>query len=508
MQILIPIASYSSFFPTEDFQFPKPLVHVSGKPMIEVVVDNLITQFPDADFLFVADEELLDEFSLAGTLGQICSNSLRIFSKKGETQGGLCSCLLAIDAIDPDRPLLIANSDQVIFGDLRQSFLAAIEQGYQGMVPVVQSVHPHWSYLLTNEDGKVEQAFEKKVVSTNAIAGAYFFAKAADFLKAGEKVLLWNDTTNGQFFISSTLNQLILSGGSIKMLPLEDDDYFSFFSPEAIQTYQRQGRFRKDTNGQMSQVNYLIPAAGNGSRFAKAGWKAPKPFIDVNGQMMIDHVIQNIVPEGFAPKIILQRAHAENAPKKLFQLEQTGAHIHLLDGITEGTACTILEGANLFDNNSPLLVANSDQLVDFDCERFVRDCLDRQLDGSILVFKDKEKDPKWSFAKTDKDGLVTEVAEKKAISELATVGIYFFAKAGDFIKAATDMIIQNERVNNEFYTCPVYNYMIRRGHKIGVFEIEADAMHGLGTPEDLLSYQDRMGFAPSHDQPDTIGNDN
>ena len=68
------------------------------------------------------------------------------------------------------------------------------------------------------------------------------------------------------------------------------------------------------------------------------------------------------------------------------------------------------------------------------------------------------------------------------------MGIYLFSKGKDFVTSAIDMIVHNDRVNGEFYTCPVYNYAISNGKKIGVFEIAPEAMHGLGTPEDLEAY--------------------
>jgi len=127
----------------------------------------------------------------------------------------------------------------------------------------------------------------------------------------------------------------------------------------------------------------------------------------------------------------------------------------------------------------------------------VRDCFDRGLDGSILVFRDPEMNPKWSFARLNDDGTVAEVAEKQPISDLATVGIYFFRRGADFVRAAIDMIAHGDRVNNEFYTCPVYNYAIKNGLKIGVYEIPMAAMHGLGTPEDLQSYLASQAAAPA-----------
>src|SRR3546814_764108 len=153
--------------------------------------------------------------------------------------------------------------------------------------------------------------------------------------------------------------------------------------------------------------------------------------------------------------------------------------------MTEGTACTLLHARNEVAENAPLMIANCDQIVDFDCADFVTDCFSRDLDGSILVFREPDRNPKWSYARPDDRGIVVEVAEKRPISDLATVGIYLFRNARLFIDSAIDMISRNDRVNNEFYTCPVYNYAIRAGARIGIYEIPRTAMHGLGTPEDL-----------------------
>jgi dTDP-glucose pyrophosphorylase len=134
------------------------------------------------------------------------------------------------------------------------------------------------------------------------------------------------------------------------------------------------------------------------------------------------------------------------------------------------------------------VIANSDQIVDDCFGRYLEDAQNRSLDGSILTFIDSEKNPKWSFAKIDSAGFVTEVKEKKAISEYATVGIYYFRRADQMIDGIIQMIIENDRTNNEFYICPVYNYLIRNHKRVGIFNISQQAMHGIGTPEDLNAY--------------------
>lgn len=236
-------------------------------------------------------------------------------------------------------------------------------------------------------------------------------------------------------------------------------------------------------------INIVIPMAGQGSRFAKAGYEKPKPFIDVDGKPMIVRVLENLSYPDARYILIARKEHMDKEKELVAQIEKEFNAIFIpIDKLTEGTACTVLYARKCINNDEPLLIANSDQIIDIQIADFIDDCKDRKLDGSILTFIDEHRDPKWSFAKLDKNNLVTEVKEKVVISEFATVGIYLYSKGKDFIDASIDMIIENDRVNNEFYTCPTYNYAIKEGFKIGIYNIEFEQMHGIGTPEDLKIY--------------------
>jgi dTDP-glucose pyrophosphorylase len=238
-------------------------------------------------------------------------------------------------------------------------------------------------------------------------------------------------------------------------------------------------------------MNIVIPMAGLGSRFSKVGFQKPKPFIDILSKPMIVRVLENLKIPDAKYFLIARKEHLE-IEKDLVNYISNKYNVKFIgiDKLTEGTACTVLYARKYINNEDPLLIANSDQIVDFSVIDYVSDCLIKKLDGSILVFNDLDKDPKWSFAKVDNNGLVIEVQEKNPISNLATVGLYFFTKGQDFVNNALDMIIENNRVNNEFYTCPVYNYLINNQKKVGVFEIEKKDMHCVGTPEDLKIYID------------------
>ena len=234
-------------------------------------------------------------------------------------------------------------------------------------------------------------------------------------------------------------------------------------------------------------LNIVIPMAGRGSRFAEAGYKDPKPLIPVHGKPMIQVVVENLMPKCEHRFIfICQNQHIKDydlVPK----LKSMAKNVEIIgiDGITEGQVCTVLKAKHLIDNDEPLMTANSDQYIDFDINDYLSVMDDKNLDGLIMTMK--ADDPKWSYAKTDKDGFVVETAEKKVISENATVGIFNFRRGKDLVRSAEQMIADNIRVNNEFYTCPCYNYLIREGKEIGIYGIgeEYKGMYGLGIPKDL-----------------------
>jgi len=231
-------------------------------------------------------------------------------------------------------------------------------------------------------------------------------------------------------------------------------------------------------------LNVLIPMAGAGSRFEKAGYSFPKPLIDINGEPMIKVVTENLnINANFI--YIVQKKHREMYNlDTLLNLISHKCHIIEVDEVTEGAACTTLLAKTLIDNDNPLIMANSDQFVEWDSNEFIYKMNENNCDGGIVTFNSTH--PKWSFVKLDENGFVTEVAEKNPISDVATVGIYYWKKGSDYIKYAEKMIEKNIRINNEFYVCPVFNQAIEDGKKIITHQI--DKMHGLGTPEDLNNF--------------------
>lgn len=233
------------------------------------------------------------------------------------------------------------------------------------------------------------------------------------------------------------------------------------------------------------KLNVLVPMAGAGSRFEKAGYTFPKPLIEVGKNPMIQVVVENLnIDANFI--FVVQKSHREKYNlDTLLNLIAPECKIVEVEGITEGAACTALVAKEYINNDNPLFFANSDQFVEWDSNEFMYKMNETNSDGGIVTFKAIH--PKWSFARVNNEtGLVEEVAEKNPISDNATVGYYYWNRGSDFVKYAEQMIEKNIRVNNEFYVCPVFNQAIEDGKKIRIFEIER--MWGLGTPEDLDFY--------------------
>lgn len=233
-------------------------------------------------------------------------------------------------------------------------------------------------------------------------------------------------------------------------------------------------------------MKILIPMAGEGSRFAKEGYTFPKPLIDVDGKPMIQRVVENL---NFTAEFIflVRKEHLDKYEGLSVTLHRiTGGKMKIVevDSLTEGAACTALLAKEHINTDDDLLIANSDQIIDYRPENFVTMKTMTNVDG--IVFSFNAVHPKWSFAKVDGHGFITEIAEKVPISNVATCGIYWYRSGKDFVEAAESMIAKNIRVNNEFYIAPVYNEMISNGKTVIPFFVQE--MHGIGTPEDLQTF--------------------
>lgn len=236
-------------------------------------------------------------------------------------------------------------------------------------------------------------------------------------------------------------------------------------------------------------LNILIPLAGKGTAFAKANYTFPKPLIDVHGKSMIELVIHNLRPS--CPHRFVFVCQKDLFEKyDLYHVFQNATDNHfevvLMNGTTQGAACTALMAINHINSSQDLIIANADQYIDNGIQDFIDHARAAKPDGLIMTFQSSH--PRWSYTRVDENGHVLEVAEKKVISNKATSGLYYFKEGKSFINGAQAMIQKDIRTNNEFYICPVHNELILDGKIVSTFDVSASRMHGLGTPEDLNAF--------------------
>jgi len=240
-------------------------------------------------------------------------------------------------------------------------------------------------------------------------------------------------------------------------------------------------KIQNEISGLKQKPNVLIPMAGEGSRFRLVGYDMPKPLIKVNDKSMIELVIDNIGIDAHYIFVARKEDEEKHNISGHLSLMCKDFTLILQEGRLDGAAKSALLAIDYIDNDSPLIIANSDQYVVWNSKKTIKEFIRSGIDGGILTFD--ATDSKWSFVKQNKFGFVGAVAEKNAISNEATCGIYYWKTGKDFVKYTNKMILSENKTNNEFYICPVYNEAIQ-DEKIIKSE-RVYEMWGLGTPEDL-----------------------
>ena len=303
----------------------------------------------------------------------------------------------------------------------------------------------------------------------------YFACMLKADTKPSETLIIEDSHIGRQAVIDSGANLLAVADASDVSLSRVLD---------AIEEYDEQPKPRIPWKSKT--MNVLIPMAGAGSRFAEQGYTFPKPLIEVGNKPMIQVVTDNLNIDSHHIYIV-QRSHYEKYNlETVLKMVKPGCTIVQVDGVTEGAACTTLLAREFIDNEQPLIIANSDQFVEWNSNEVLYAFATEGVDGGILTFESTH--PKWSYARLDENGFVSEVAEKQPISNNATVGIYYWSRGSDYVRCADEMIQKNIRTNNEFYVAPVFNELVGHGGRIRIKNIDPSGMWGLGTPEDLTHF--------------------
>lgn len=237
INILIPLGTSSKFFEGANYQFPKPLIEISGKTMIQRVVENLSMIKEDKKFIFILREEDCTQYHLDDTVRMLAGDNVEIIKIQRETKGAACSALLAINLIANEDALIIANGDQLFDSDLNAYIEKFKSQNIDAGCIYFESVHPRWSFVRLEGDKIIETA-EKRPISKSAIAGFFYFSNGKHFIDSAFSMIRKDASLNGQFFIAPVLNELVLAGKKLKAFSIPSNQYHTFYSPKKIEEFE------------------------------------------------------------------------------------------------------------------------------------------------------------------------------------------------------------------------------------------------------------------------------
>ena len=235
MNVLVPLAGPEVSF-EETSAFGKSLAEIARKPVIEHVVNNLQT-IGDARFTFVVKKSDVQQHHIDSVL-RLLSPDCDVVVADSVPAGAACTCLLAIEHIDPDQGLLITNGDQIIRTDLARVIADFQNRDLDGGIIIFDAVHPRWSYVRLNDDSLVIEAAEKRPISRHATAGFYYYRRGADFIEAAQQMIRKRASVNDQYYVCPTYNEMILKQRKIGVFEIPKEVYFSLSSPQGVKYYE------------------------------------------------------------------------------------------------------------------------------------------------------------------------------------------------------------------------------------------------------------------------------
>ncbi len=240
MNILVPMAGDGRLFEEAGFAFPKNLVEIAGLPLVERVLDQLQPLISGGSNLvcLVRDAEN-SKFHTADVI-RLLYPEATVVTVPALESGAACTALLAIEHLDPEQPILVFNGDQIVKRDMAPVVADFDERGLDAGVVIFRAVHPRWSYVKLGADGLVVEAAEKHPISTHATAGAYWYRRAGDFLRAVMDMIRKDAHVDGRFYICPAFNELILQGGSVGIYEIARDEYLSLATPQGVNQYEKE----------------------------------------------------------------------------------------------------------------------------------------------------------------------------------------------------------------------------------------------------------------------------
>lgn len=521
MHVVIPMSGVGKRFIDAGYQDPKPLIEIDGKPIIQHVVEL----FPgETKFTFICNQTHLDTTNMRAVLEGIAPQG-EVVCIPNHKKGPVFAVANILDRIDDDEEVIVNYCDFGTWWDYQDFLKHTRDRDADGAIPAYKRFHPHMlgstNYAFMRDENqwmleiKEKEPFTDNRMEEYASNGTYYFKKGA-YVKKYFPLLMERDINlNGEFYVSLIYNLLVEDNLKISIYDVEH--MLQWGTPQDVEEYNAwSDYFRRVIEPQEAwqpekNSATLIPLAGAGSRFAKVGYKDPKPLLDVSGKPMIIQANHQLPASEQNAYVCLEEHIAQYQVDEAIRKVQPNADITAIDGVTEGQAITCELGMNNISDDSSLLIAACDNGMLWNHKEYKKLIENDNIDAIVWTFKghpsSRENPQMYGWVNTDETGDVikaTGVSVKKAISETpendhAIVGTFYFRRAEMFKQALEQLVELNIRVNGEFYVDSLMGVLIDMDYKVAVFEV--DAYIGWGTPNDYETFRYWQSFfhkTPNH----------
>jgi len=504
MHIVIPMSGIGNRFIQAGYKDPKPLIVIDGKTIIEHVCDL----FPGEEkFTFICNSKHLAETNMREVLTSIKSNA-NIVEIPNHKKGPVYAVSLINDLIKDEEEVIVNYCDFGTYWDYKDFLKHTRNRDADGAIPSYKRFHPHMigstNYAFMRDDDqwmleiKEKEPFTDNRMNEYASNGTYYFKKGAYVKKYFQELMDKDINLNGEYYVSLIYNLLVKDGLTVSIYDVQH--MLQWGTPSDVEEYNTWSEYFKhiinqaeDYSAEKNSIT-LIPLAGRGSRFAKVGYKDPKPLIDVSGKPMIIQAA-NYLPQSANNIFVCLGEHLDTYPlKEEIKKVYTDANIVRIDEVTEGQAITCSLGLKDADENASLLIAATDNGMLYDKAKYQALLDDQRIDAIVWTFRhhqsSKNNPPMYGWVKTY-DDYAEGVSVKKAISDdpfndHAIVGTFYFRKVKYFNEALARLIEKDVRVNGEFYVDSMVDELINLGLTVKIFEIDDYICWGI--PDDYETF--------------------
>ena len=505
MHIIVPMSGVGQRFVDAGYKDPKPLIVIDGKPIIEHVCD-LFTG--EDKFTFICNSRHLAETNMREVLLRIRPNA-NIVEIPNHKKGPVYAVTCIENLIDDEEEVIVNYCDFGTYWDYKDFLKHTRERNADGAIPSYKGFHPHMlgstNYAFMRDDKqwmleiKEKEPFTDNRMEEYASNGTYYFKKGSYVKKYFNELMEKDINLKGEFYVSLIYNLLVEDGLKVSIYNIQH--MLQWGTPQDVEEYNTWSKYfhhailEEEKSVAQSNSVTLIPLAGRGSRFAKVGYKEPKPLIEVSGKPMILQAA-NSLPKSEEYAFVTLQEHLDNYPlEQTLTNEYKNCEVTAINEVTEGQAITCSLGLKNVDENKSLLISATDNGIIYNKEKYQSLISDESVDAIIFTFRNhvssKNNPEMYGWVKANENNDAEGVSVKVPISDNpfedhAIVGTFYFKKVSYFNQGLENLLKKNVRVNGEFYVDSLMGELVELGLNVKVFEVE-DYI-GWGTPNDYETF--------------------